>query len=301
MGPAIGGVRDQALQHGEHRTLGSRGAQLHPPQERRRVLEPGHLGEESTDLELRMGAGLEPAEQLQDRRIAVADRGIGLLGARAARRRVGERIAVRRERRRPPADDARLAPASGLGQKGEQAFGEARVVEGVDQDRRPAVVAELGDPPARRGLAVGRNREGQEIMLRLASRRCHAQEGEDGVGDRRRERDQLQDLDLGPAGILGRVPAAASEIARQDARLEGASRVLACAREPDALEPALLLQALLAVADRLRHENLPCPSSRRIERPGRTRVPRSASGRAALLRRGTCVVERRSRATANGR
>ena len=89
--PGIALVGDEPLQHGQGRRLAAAAAvaQVHPAGDRRHVAEVGRPGQVAADLEVGIDARLELAEQLEHQPVAVADRGVALLGAERPRLELG--------------------------------------------------------------------------------------------------------------------------------------------------------------------------------------------------------------------
>jgi hypothetical protein len=77
--PAVALVRHQALEHGDGSFLpaGRGGGDL--PEEGWNAREVGDFGEETADFDVGILARLQASEELQNKRFAIKDRGVGLL------------------------------------------------------------------------------------------------------------------------------------------------------------------------------------------------------------------------------
>ena len=82
--PSVAGIRHELLEHRERRGLAHAGV-LQPAREPRHVAEGGSGGEKAGDLEIRVEAGLGPAQRLEHE-IAHHDGGVALLAGEPPRR-----------------------------------------------------------------------------------------------------------------------------------------------------------------------------------------------------------------------
>jgi hypothetical protein len=94
--PGVALVGHPRLQEAHRHGLAARAAVLEEAGHRRDLLEGGALGEEAPDLEVRIDALGEPAEQLQHEPVPEDDRGVALLAAQDARRQLLLGIAAQR-------------------------------------------------------------------------------------------------------------------------------------------------------------------------------------------------------------
>ena len=202
VGPSVAGIRHEFLEHRERRGLAHAGV-LQPAREPRHVAEGGSGGEKAGDLEIRVEAGLGPAQRLEHE-IAHHDGGVALLAGEPPD---GQRVRIGREgpaRGGPESEAAVTAVGRAAGgDGGEDAAAESRVVVGVHHRLR----AGAGE----RGLRRGLGRHGGRDVVPVTVHRDE-QEHERPV---RVEDGPVEHVHRRDAAGLGREPALADQEARE--------------------------------------------------------------------------------------